>query len=100
MRLKVRATVRQREFLISGAFTAADEDAFYPVFVQARRQAEPEIVFNLSGCPAMDDAAAGMLLVIYHEARARGISCSIRGASPAVKKYLTERKFGDLYLFC
>lgn len=100
MRLKVRSAPQRREFLISGAFTGADEDAFYPVFVQARRQAEPKIVFNLTGCPFVDDAAAGMLLVVRNEAAVRGISCSIRGASPAVKKFLTERKFSDFYLFC
>ena len=57
MRVKVKSNAHEREFVITGAFTADDEDAFFDVFLQVRRQSEPQMTFNLAQCPFMDTAA-------------------------------------------
>lgn len=99
MKIKVKTTAREREFIVSGDFTAADEDGFFDVFLQVRRQSEPQIVFNLAQCPSMDTAAMGMLLLACQEAAKRNLSRVIRGASEPLQKQMKACGFEKFYFF-
>lgn len=99
MRVKVKSNAQEREFVIFGAFTADDEDGFFDVFLQVRRQSEPQMTFNLAQCPRMDTAAMGMLLLACQEAAKRGLSRVIRGASDSLAKQLKACGFEKFYFF-
>lgn len=99
MRVKVKSNAQEREFVIFGAFTADDEDGFFDVFLQVRRQSEPQMTFNLAQCPRMDTAAMGMLLLACQEAAKRDLSRVIRGASDSLAKQLKACGFEKFYFF-
>lgn len=99
MRVKVKSNAQEREFVIFGAFTADDEDGFFDVFLQVRRQSEPQMTFNLAQCPRMDTAAMGMLLLACQEAAKRGLSRVIRGASDSLVKQMKACGFEKFYFF-
>lgn len=99
MKIKVNANAQEREFVVSEAFTADDEDAFFDVFLQVRRQSEPQVAFNLAQCPSMDTAAMGMLLLACQEAAKRNLSRVIRGASEPLAKQMKACGFEKFYFF-
>jgi len=99
VRVKVKSNAHEREFVITGAFTAADEDAFFDVFLQVRRQSEPQMTFNLAQCPVMDTAAMGMLLLACREAADKNLVRVIRGASDSLTKQMKACGFEKFYFF-
>ena len=78
MDCRVRTTPKEREYILRGDFTAADEDDFFDVFVFVRAQTEKTVVFNLSKCSFIDSAAIGMLLVAFEEGAKRGLKFILR----------------------
>ena len=99
MRVKVKSNAHEREFVIAGAFTVDDEDAFFDVFLQVRRQSEPQMTFNLTQCPFMDTAAMGMLLLACQEAAGKNLARVIRGASDSLTKQMKACGFEKFYFF-
>ena len=99
MRVKVKSNAREREFVVFGPFTAKDEEVFFDVFLQVRRQSESQVVFNLAQCPRMDTAAMGMLLLACQEAAKRDLSRVIRGASDSLATQLKPCGFDHFYFF-
>lgn len=99
MEYTVKAIPAEREFIITGDFTAKDQETFFDIFLQIRRQTEPQTVFNLKACGFMDSAAMGMLVVACEEAAKRHLIRVIRGASANIKELLLSAQFDRLYVF-
>ncbi|MGN0904761.1 MAG: STAS domain-containing protein [Alphaproteobacteria bacterium] len=99
MQYVLRSTATEREFVLSGDFTSADEEKFFDVFLQVRRQPEPQVVFNLAECSFIDSAAMGMLVVACEEAAKRSVIRVIRAAPPEIKALLLSAQFDRLYHF-
>lgn len=99
MKYSVKATALEREFKLVGDFSAADEGLFFDVFMQIRRQAEPQLVFDLSECSSVDVAAAGMLIVACEEAAKRNLIRVLRNVSDEVKEFLLTSGLGAYYHF-
>lgn len=88
MEVFVRETSKEKEYVIQGDFTFADEDAFFDVFMAVRSQTEPTVVFNLSKCSFIDSAGLGMLLVAFEEGAKRCLNQVIRDVPDDIKEEL------------
>lgn len=99
MQYSVKSTALERVYKITGDFCAADEDAFFEIFLQIRRQPEPQAVFDLSECARADAAAAGMLIVACEEAAARGLIRVLRGVPDEIAAFLKSSGLEAYYHF-
>lgn len=99
MEYKVTATAVEREYRISGEFCASDEGAFFEIYLQIRRQPEPQVVFDLSQCTRVDSSAAGMLIVACEEAAQRNLIRVLRNVPAEIKEFLMTSGLGNFYHF-
>ena len=99
MDCRVRTTPQEREYVIRGDFTAADEDDFFDVFVFIRAQTEKTVVFNLAKCSFIDSAAIGMLLVAFEEGAQRGLNFILRDVPEEIMPELTLAGIGRYFRF-
>lgn len=99
MQYSVNATALEREFKISGDFSAADENVFFDIFMQIKRQFEPQVVFELSECTSVDSAAAGMLIVACEEAAKRNLIRVLRNVPENVGEFLKTSGLENCYHF-
>ena len=88
MKITVRSTPLEREYVIKGDFTFADEQLFYSVYCSVKTQPEKHVVYNFAQCDFMDSAAMGMLLVAFEEADKRHRVQYIRSANENVRLIL------------
>lgn len=99
MKYSVKATATEREFKLVGDFSAADEGIFFDIFMQIRRQPEPQTVFELSECSSVDAAAAGMLIVACEEAAKRNLIRVLRNVPENIREFLVTSGLGAYYPF-
>ena len=88
MKMGVRSTPFEREYVLKGDFTFADENVFFNVYQSVKTQTEKHVVYNFEECSFIDSAAMGMLLVAFEEADKRRRVQYIRFASPQVREIL------------
>lgn len=97
MQLEITRQDKALSAILTGRFAYPDNGPFKEIYIEAEHGGVEHISLNLTRVDFIDSTSLGMLMLLHHFAKKKGVAVTLHGARGQVDKVLRTSKFDELF---